>query len=124
MPRTYQPVRSLDKCSEHDRVPGVPPPRVRSRPACLPRKPAALPHCPVRSPNYKHPPKSDRVQYGAVDLWSAATTTQQSSTPNTPDLAYVGHCSVNPGDFGAMLKLHGSFGVIVMHRQNGRAFRK
>ena len=48
VPRTCQPVRSLDKCSEHDRVPGVPPPRVRSRPACLPRKPAALPHCPVR----------------------------------------------------------------------------
>jgi hypothetical protein len=48
MPRTCQALRSLDKCSEHDRVPGVPPPRVRSRPACLPRKPAALPHCPVR----------------------------------------------------------------------------
>ena len=28
------------------------------------------------------------------------------------------------GDFGVMLKLHSSFGVIVMHRQNGRAFSK
>src|SRR4029077_9190120 len=32
----------LRKCSEHDRVPGVPPPRVRSRPACLP---PSRPHC-------------------------------------------------------------------------------
>ena len=38
--------------------------------------------------------------------------------------ACVGHCSVNPGDFGTMLKLHGSFGVIVMHRRNGRALSK
>jgi hypothetical protein len=42
-PRTCQPLRSLDKCREHDRVPGVLPPRVRSRPACLP--PARRPHC-------------------------------------------------------------------------------
>ena len=33
-----------------------------------------------------------------------------------PDLAYLGHCSANPGDFGTMMKLHGSFGVIAMHR--------
>ena len=119
MPRTYQPVRSLDKCSEHDRVPGVPP-TPGSLAAGLPPPQAgrtATLSCSIR--RTKHPPKSDRVQYGAVDLWSAATTTQQSNTPNTPDLAYVGHCSVNPGDFGTMLKLHGSFGVIVMHRRNG-----
>jgi hypothetical protein len=53
-----------------------------------------------------------------------ATTTQQSNTPNTLDLACVGHCSVNPGDFGEMLKLHGSFGVIVMPRRNGLALSK
>jgi len=31
---------------------------------------------------------------------------------------------VNAGDSDAMLEVHGSFGVIVMHRQNGRTFRK
>ena len=94
----------------------------RGRPA----SPASRPHCHtvLFDRRTKHPPKSDRVQYGAVDLWSAATTTQQSNTPNTPDLAYVGHCSVNPGDFGEMLKLHGSFGVIVMPRRNGLALSK
>jgi hypothetical protein len=42
-PTGCQPLRSpLCQCSEHDRVPGVPPPRVRSRPACLP---PSRPHC-------------------------------------------------------------------------------
>ena len=123
MPRTYQPVRSLDKCSDTIACPASPHPGfARGRPA----SPASPPHCHTVLFDHrtKHPPKSDRVQYGAVDLWSAATTTQQSNTPKTSDLAYVGQCSVNPGDFGAVLKLHGSFGVIVMHLRNGRAFRK
>ena len=38
MPRTCHPLRSLDKCSEHDRVPGVPPPGfARGRPAFPPQ---------------------------------------------------------------------------------------
>jgi hypothetical protein len=53
----------------------------------------------------KHPTQSDWVQCGAVDLWLAAPTTQQSTTPNTPDLAGVGHCAANSGDFGTILEI-------------------
>ena len=38
--------------------------------------------------------------------------------------AVVNKALYEMGDSGAMLEVHGSFGVIVMHRQNGRTFRK
>jgi hypothetical protein len=74
MPGTCQPSRSLDECSEHDRVPGAPTPGSLAAGLPSPRKPAALPHRPcsiaeLQAPTHKRsdPVRSRRFLAGCDD---------------------------------------------------------